>query len=561
MKFEIENGALIKIKGTDPVVIIPEGVERINLNAITGNKKFTDLYIPASMKSMDIRAFDKCVFNAVHVPSLETWLNLQYTNASAEAPDPHRVHPIGHLGMKGNYYYDLFINEKKAENLVLPSTVSSIGRVCFAFCGSLQRIEITGNPNIEEYAFHNCPNLKEVTLSEDIRSIGRESFSYCMSLERINLPSKLLSFGDCSFFACKQLKSITIPGTIKEIPFCLCNGCSSLEQVVLSEGITSISSGVFIACPKLTEIEIPSSVTKIHMDAFNNTPNLVKITIRCSMDAIGERKCFTNTFSDYGFGKEDPHKDVYIAADQLKQAKKAISNASFFSLEGKLLSADKAYKAKPAAAASKIPAAPGEIVVTYPADAPVMTGKIAPIVMSAGKPKSFAKPEIKELYVQDGTVKYTITLKVATKIPGIWRQFYLNKDSNRIFDPREAFKKSFYTSGYTDPKTGEYVQAPLQNNIPEGVDPLSADEIEARCVRFVTTVNQCVQENTIKKIMRKVQRKKNGTLYKGRLLRLAYLDLVDESGCSYELVAKNESDTQLCIELRSKVPVTRDFML
>ena len=113
----------------------------------------------------------------------------------------------------------------------------------------------------------------------------------------------------------------------------------------------------------------------------------------------------------------------------------------------------------------------------------------------------------------------------------------------------------------TDPKTGEYVQAPLQNNIPEGVDPLSADEIEARCVRFVTTVNQCVQENTIKKIMRKVQRKKNGTLYKGRLLRLAYLDLVDESGCSYELVAKNESDTQLCIELRSKVPVTRDFML
>ena len=57
-----------------------------------------------------------------------------------------------------------------------------------------------------------------------------------------------------------------------------------------------------------------------------------------------------------------------------------------------------------------------------------------------------------------------------------------------------------------------------------------------------------------------LKKKKNGGLYKGRVVHLAYLDLVDHEGTTYELVAKNEGDTDMTLELRSKVPVTDELL-
>ena len=46
-------------------------------------------------------------------------------------------------------------------------------------------------------------------------------------------------------------------------------------------------------------------------------------------------------------------------------------------------------------------------------------------------------------------------------------------------------------------------------------------------------------------------KKKNGTLHKGRLLRIAHMDLTNENGDIYLVVAKNDSDTKISVEVRT----------
>ena len=136
----------------------------------------------------------------------------------------------------------------------------------------------------------------------------------------------------------------------------------------------------------------------------------------------------------------------------------------------------------------------------------------------------------------------------------------LHKKGQGVYDPEDALSKAYESSGFIHDSTGDYVTSPLQYNIPDDATPLSSDEIEKRLCKFVNTINQCVQEESIKKIMKNVQKKKNGKLYKGRVLTLSYLDLVDEEGTTFSLVAKNDDDIQLSIELRNKVPVVDDLL-
>lgn len=45
--FKIEDGVLLKYEGTDSVVIIPEGTEKIGKNAFYGNKVITEVTMPS----------------------------------------------------------------------------------------------------------------------------------------------------------------------------------------------------------------------------------------------------------------------------------------------------------------------------------------------------------------------------------------------------------------------------------------------------------------------------------------------------------------------------------
>lgn len=181
------------------------------------------------------------------------------------------------------------------------------------------------------------------------------------------------------------------------------------------------------------------------------------------------------------------------------------------------------------------------------------------IVYAKDKPKSFAKPDAKELIVTQDGLEFKVVFKISAKLSPIWKEYYLQKETEKFFDPREALYNAPENDGYIDDGSGVYMTMPLENCIPDDTPALTPEQVEKRLCVFVTIANMCAQPEIAEKILREMPKKKNKTLHKGRKQDIAFLNIVDQRGWTYQLVAKNESDTQLCIELRSKVPVVMDL--
>ena len=145
----------------------------------------------------------------------------------------------------------------KLTEIVIPTTVTSIGDSAFEYCYSLMRVEIGGGvTSIGDYAFYNCNNLTSVQIPNSVTSIGDYAFYNCNGLTGVWIPNSVISIGKSAF---------------KE--------CDGLTNVEISNGVMSIGDHAFEACDRLTSVRIPASVTSIGNGAFCHCNILASITV------------------------------------------------------------------------------------------------------------------------------------------------------------------------------------------------------------------------------------------------------------------------------------------
>ena len=125
-----------------------------------------------------------------------------------------------------------------------------------------------GTRIICDSAFSFCRSLSEIVIPSSVTSIGKGAFSYCVSLSEIVIPSSVTSIGDSAFSSCDSLSKIVIPSSVTSIGKGAFFRCHSLSEIVIPSSVTSIGKGTFSYCYSLSEIVIPSSVTSIGDSAF-----------------------------------------------------------------------------------------------------------------------------------------------------------------------------------------------------------------------------------------------------------------------------------------------------
>ena len=117
----------------------------------------------------------------------------------------------------------------KAGTVVIPSSVTEIGKNAFAACKGLTKVTIPDSVTIiGEGAFSDCCNLKSVTTSKSLMTIGARAFASCISLTDITIPNSLTSIGNFAFYSCNNLQKLKLPKSVVQIGANAFNGCRRL---------------------------------------------------------------------------------------------------------------------------------------------------------------------------------------------------------------------------------------------------------------------------------------------------------------------------------------------
>ena len=93
------------------------------------------------------------------------------------------------------------------KDFTIPSSFDTVGPEALKDCLQLERLVIPGTvKKIEDGAFCNCVNLREVILEEGIEVLGRYLFTGCEKLHQITVPDSVKGVTLDSFQKIPNLK-------------------------------------------------------------------------------------------------------------------------------------------------------------------------------------------------------------------------------------------------------------------------------------------------------------------------------------------------------------------
>ena len=156
----IENGAFAFCTRLT-CAILPNGLNDICGGTFLGCTKLEDVFIPGTVKSIGMMAFDEAAAEEVELPnSIET-------------------------------IYHFAFSKSKLISIAVPNSVLEIRQSAFGHCSDLRSVDIGKSVVcIGRKAFEDCLALSEVTFrSTIIGSIGASVFKGCTNLKRINVPA------------------------------------------------------------------------------------------------------------------------------------------------------------------------------------------------------------------------------------------------------------------------------------------------------------------------------------------------------------------------------------
>ena len=211
------------------VLLIPNGIQKINRSAFSGFNQLVSVFLPASVVSIGDKAFRVCK-------------NLRTVRFNS--------------GLKSVMAHAFFGCEN-LESAILPDGLTTLGDAVFRECSGLRTLRLPDG----------------LTDTPNFMCVG------CTSLQAIELPSTLKKMLHCSFYGCTSLKEVVIPDSVEMIDVGVFSNCTSLESIKFPSRLRTILSGSFYGCTSLRELTIPDSVTEIHRNAFSLCTSLKTVSV------------------------------------------------------------------------------------------------------------------------------------------------------------------------------------------------------------------------------------------------------------------------------------------
>ena len=203
----------------------------------------------------------------------------------------------GSIALKNaqSYYTDHYTGDGQVTRLKKIVVPAEIDGVTVKKVGGVEKIHDSGTTWEKRYSIgFQSPYVEEVVLPTTITSIDNDAFYDCTNLKKVNIPNSITSIGDFAFSGCTGLTSIMLPDSITSIGYAAFQR-TGLTSATIPDSITIINEETFSECTDLTSVIIPNTVTKISYEAFSNCSGLTNITIPNSVTII-ENYAFSNCY-------------------------------------------------------------------------------------------------------------------------------------------------------------------------------------------------------------------------------------------------------------------------
>jgi len=282
-------------------ISIPNSVKSIGYRAFEGCVGLTSIDIPNSVISIAQRAFYDCMgISKIHIGKKVSSIGQSafYNCTPTELIWDAIYYPSGididvthiesaTIGTEVQILPMYFMRSAKITEIIIPNSVSSIGREAFYNCSLIQGELVIPNSvtSIGMAAFGLCSGLTSVSMSNSIDSIGPKAFHYCSGLTRVEIDNLAswckIKFGDYYSNPLYYARKLYLSGT-------------EVTNLVIPSTISLINKYAFYRCSSLTDIIIPNSVTSIGDYAFYNCSNVANITCLATTPPLAQSNSFSN---------------------------------------------------------------------------------------------------------------------------------------------------------------------------------------------------------------------------------------------------------------------------
>lgn len=240
--FVIVGGMLVKYRGKEERVRIPDKVRTIGYGAFRDCKELLSVALPKGLTAIGEAAFLGCerLYDIVLPESVKTIGDQAFRGCRALADEE------GFLIIRC-VLYDYFCD---LSDVCIPRCVTRIGA----------------------YAFAENKKIRRVTLPGSVKSIGSGAFWECTDLEHIDLPESVTDIEDEAFCGCRGLadrdgfavvrgvlcgyyggeKRVMIPDKVTRIGRSAFYRDDVIGCVCLHDGVKSIDNGPVRECPHFT---------------------------------------------------------------------------------------------------------------------------------------------------------------------------------------------------------------------------------------------------------------------------------------------------------------------
>lgn len=147
--------------------------------------------------------------------------------------------------------------------------------------------------SIEDEAFYQCTELREICFDGDIQRIGNRAFFGCEHFRGGRLPDSISFIGKQAFLGAHCSGVFAVPQAVSEMEEEVFSGCK-MCRMALHSGVKRIKKGAFKNCTELTDslyggcFIIPDGVIAIDAEAFAGCVSLKTVKIAATVTEIAD---------------------------------------------------------------------------------------------------------------------------------------------------------------------------------------------------------------------------------------------------------------------------------